>query len=70
VRETAGLGQVAPCRWVWSSASASLYTFAIMLWMSNQAAGGDQLLISTYQEADTYLAGADQTLARLDRQLS
>lgn len=49
---------------------SELYTFALTLWMSNQAAAGDQLLLPTYQNADTYLATADQTLAGLDRQLT
>jgi aminoglycoside phosphotransferase (APT) family kinase protein len=49
---------------------STLYEFAIMLWMSNQAATGDQLLVPTYRNADTYLATADKTLAWLDRELA
>jgi aminoglycoside phosphotransferase (APT) family kinase protein len=48
---------------------SDLYEFAIMLWMSNQAAAGDELLLPTYRNADTYLATADQTLASLARKL-
>jgi aminoglycoside phosphotransferase (APT) family kinase protein len=48
---------------------SALYEFAIMLWMSNQAAAGDMLLLPTYRRAHQYLATADETLARLDQEL-
>jgi aminoglycoside phosphotransferase (APT) family kinase protein len=49
---------------------SDLYEFAIMLWMSNQAAAGDDLLQPTYHNAGVFLATADQTLASLDRKLA
>jgi aminoglycoside phosphotransferase (APT) family kinase protein len=48
---------------------SELYEFAIMLWMSNQAAAGDRSLPATYRAADAYLSMADETLTRLDRSL-
>lgn len=49
---------------------SQLYEFAIMLWMSNQAATGDTVLSPTYRNADTYLVNADKTLAWLERELA
>ena len=38
------------------------YEFAIMLWMSNQAAAGDTALSPTYCRAHRYLSEADAVL--------
>jgi hypothetical protein len=48
---------------------SELYKFAIMLWMSNQAAAGGRLLVATYRAADAYLTLADKTLDRLEGEL-
>lgn len=45
---------------------SELYEFAIMLWMSNQAANGDDVLQPTYERAHRYLRKAPSVLAHLD----
>lgn len=45
---------------------SQLYEFAIMLWMSNQAAAGDDALRPTYERAHRYLLHAHSFLAELE----
>lgn len=45
---------------------SDLYEFAIMLWMSNQAATGDEVLLPTYKRAHRYLQQAPSVLAHLE----
>lgn len=45
---------------------SELYEFAIMLWMSNQAATGDQVLAPTYERAHRHLRQAPSVLAHLE----
>jgi hypothetical protein len=49
---------------------SELYEFAIMLWMSNQDAAGDELLRLTYRRTHQYLLQADAVLSRLERSLA
>lgn len=49
---------------------SQLYEFAIMLWMSNQDAAGDQLLRPTYRRVHEYLSDADAVLARFERDVA
>jgi Ser/Thr protein kinase RdoA (MazF antagonist) len=49
---------------------SELYKFAIMLWMSNQDAAGDELLRLTYRHAHEYLSRADSMLSRLERAIA
>lgn len=46
-----------------------LYEFAILLWMSNQAATSDQTLLPTYRRAHRLLQGAPAVLAGIERRL-
>lgn len=46
-----------------------LYRLAIMLWMSNQAADGDDGLVPTYCAAATYLANLPQTVTSIEARL-
>ena len=48
---------------------SDLYEFAIMLWMSNQDAAGDHILLPSYRRAHEYLSAADAVLTRLERLL-
>lgn len=45
---------------------SELYEFAIMLWMSNQAATGDRVLLPTYERAHRFLLHARSVLAKLE----
>lgn len=45
---------------------SELYEFAITLWMSNQAATGDQTLLPTYRRAHRYLLRAPAVLAHIE----
>ena len=49
---------------------SDLYEFAIMLWMSNQEAAGDEVLGPTYHRAHQYLSGAGAVLSRLEQLLA
>lgn len=46
-----------------------LYELAILLWMSNEAATGDQIMTPTYRRAHHYLQQAPAVLSRLEQRL-
>ncbi|GAB3414857.1 phosphotransferase family protein [Flindersiella endophytica] len=46
---------------------SELYEFAILLWMANQAATGDQTLLPTYRRAHRHLLRAPAVLANLEQ---
>jgi hypothetical protein len=47
-----------------------LYEFAILLWMSNQAATGDQTLLPTYRRAHRHLLRAPAVLTNIEQLLA
>lgn len=48
---------------------SDLYEFAVLLWMSNEAATGDQIMMPTYRRAHHYLQQAPALLTRLEQRL-
>lgn len=48
---------------------SDLYELAIFLWMSNEAATGDQIMAPTYRQAHRYLQQAPAVLTRLEQRL-